>query len=180
MQRVKISITDFPLDYWHPLYVHQALTSMGEVTDIHSSCVFWDDRTVITLWLDTLDTKLIPFTLWVGHENNMTECSIFLEGRQDPRPPPLQPPPPDQEDAIQSGQQPIQDVQIQQPYIPPWRRRVLQATVIRDGPDRRGSPAAVAAQSLGFHQRRHYLAREPGPAEILKWRQMAGVTDLQS
>lgn len=81
MHRVRLTIVDFPIDYWHPFYIRQATSSMGLVSGIHRDCVEGEDRVTIRAWLDTPDLNLIRHYLYLGLCGLWTECRVFVEGR---------------------------------------------------------------------------------------------------
>lgn len=80
MHRVHLTILDFPIDYWHPHYFRQALISVGKVSSIHRDCITGEDSTALRLWIDTPHTNLIPHKLYLGLQENWTECTILMEG----------------------------------------------------------------------------------------------------
>lgn len=161
LQRVYLTILDFPLDYWHPYYIRQAMASMGVVTAIHRDCLSGEDYVSIRLWLDTPNLNLVPFWLKVGHQTSLSTCPIFMEGRQSPAnfppyPPPYDPPEPDGSDHHQSQSHAVPN-HPDASYVPPWRRRTLSIQVPPQDLSSSGAPAANNF-GLGFWLTTHCCA----------------------
>lgn len=124
-RRVLVLIKNFPVDYWHPCYFRQATSSWGTMAGIAPENLSGDDKKVLKLLMDVHETKLVPFKLFVGHQNRWTECEVDIDGRRAPRNRSDNPPPPpdsgdghsteEEEDDPTPGQEP--------PYTPPWRTR---------------------------------------------------------
>lgn len=144
LQRVHLTILDFPIDYWHPYYFRQALASMGFVTGVHRDSSTGDDSTAVRLWLDTFDPGLIPFQLMVHHDEGWTTCQILMEGRLDGDHVAPPPPPPESPDLDERREDPqtTEPVLDGNPYIPPWRCRMIRTVIPPNDPSRRGAPAA--------------------------------------
>lgn len=141
-RRVLITITDFPIAYWHPYYIRQATVTMGSLVGIHRECITRDDRMEIKLWVDTPDVNLIPYQLIVRHQTQWTECQVYLEGRQSWSPDPRQPPPPSGAGGTGQYSSDGYEGQDSNLYVPPWRRRILRCQNPRGDASQRGAPAA--------------------------------------
>lgn len=163
LQRVRIIITGFPIDFWYPVYIRQATAAMGTVFAIHGDCLLGDDRTAMRLWIDSSDLSLIPSTLRVGHHGRTTDCRVLLEGRDDLSSVPLPPLPPPDSDAGESLSVDPQ-AQLQQEggiYVPPWRRRILRFPQPTGDRSREGAPAAISSEFSDA--RSTFLSPDPGP-----------------
>lgn len=143
-RRVLVMIKNFPVDYWHPCYFRQATSSWGTMAGIAPENLSGEDKTVLKMLMDVHDNKLVPFKLFVGHQNRWTECEVEMDGRRAPRPVSDTPPPPPNlggdhfSDTDEDDSPPRQEP----PYIPPWRRLDLQGLIPPPDPARRVAPAA--------------------------------------
>lgn len=148
-QRVTIKVTDFPLDYWHPVYFRQATSSLGTLLGMAPEAIEGNMAT-IRLLIATHDLSLIPPTITLHHNNRTSICPVFLEGNPDRAPPPppgLPPPGPPLAqvgpDWHTQGMNNDPNYPLRPPYLPPWRRQALHRQVQNPDPARQGAPAAA-------------------------------------
>lgn len=159
-RRVLLRIRDFPIDFWHPTYFRQATTSMGVMVGFAADTLTSGDMARVLILLDCYDTTIIPPSIHIFHADQFTECLIDFEAWPEvdgPLPP--HPPPPDQggfnnEDG---GTDPTE--QDSPPYVPPWRRGLVELPVPQIDPNRRMAPAAE--QTL---EDERSTVRAPAPA----------------
>lgn len=148
--RAHISIHDFPLEFWHPFYFRQAVTSMGTLVGVSSEALRGLNRKEVGLVIDCPDLNLVPFTLRVGHRDRWTDCHVVLEGRpsaleshdQPPQPPPLNPPRASQGESAQGNA-----TSFRTPYIPPPRRVLRYLHPPYPDHARRAAPAVSLVQT---------------------------------
>lgn len=80
-----VTIHDFPVDFWHPVYFRQAISAMGVLVAIPGEVLRGDNKGQVKLLIDCVDPKLIPYKLIVGHGEEWSECRVSLQGRPEPR-----------------------------------------------------------------------------------------------
>lgn len=146
--RVQVTIWDFPLEYWHLHYFKQVTASMGTITGFHRRHIDGRDKSCISLYLDCPNVHLVPFKLYVLHNERWSECKVTLHGRQESENPNSPGPPP-------GGDQPLRRHEIVFfPPVPPesplgqWRRRNFANNFPIREPDRSPAPAAGLVYSL--------------------------------
>lgn len=148
VERVLISILDFPLDYWHPVYFRQAVSGMGKMVGIDQQSLRGISKKCVNLMIDCVDRRLIPRRLYVGHGNQWSKCLVVHHGDHHHN----------EDDPPSSGSDDEQDprwwlnrgrimIGINIPYIPPGRRCALQEQARQADPTRRG--ALVAQDNEG-------------------------------
>lgn len=106
--KIKALVTnrDFPINFWHPDYFHQATVAMGVMAGIISENLKDEQGPYVQLLIHCYDANHIPYLLIVGLDP------------PPPSPPPDDPPsphPPDHHDQIPNDNPPA--------YMQPWRRR---------------------------------------------------------
>lgn len=140
--RVHLTIHDFPLDYWHPLYFRQAVSGLGIMVGVSQDALRGFNKAVLCLWVDCYDLNLIPTTLRVCHESGWSDCLVEWQDGASPTftlPPP---PPHSGADSTRVPPEVLHQAQLVRPYIPPCRRNQLLRRVLNEAPFRRGAPAA--------------------------------------
>lgn len=98
-QTVHITIHRFPVDLWHPFYFRQAVAAMGILTGVSKNGLRGLNKDSLRLRLLCADFNLIPYNIYIGHENQWSTCQVDLDGRpsigEDNQPPsPPSPPSP--------------------------------------------------------------------------------------
>lgn len=164
--RAMITIHDFPVDYWHPVYFRQATSAMGVIVAIPGEVLRGRNQGKVRLLLDCVDPKLIPHKLILGHGDKWTTCKVHLDGRPDQGDGAAPPPPPPEGGGRGNGPDSDSDEQedFPDPYLPPWRRLGIQLPTPVIDPNRILAPAA---QEQGRHRRSTIPVYAPG-AESLK------------
>ncbi|KAF3335382.1 hypothetical protein FCM35_KLT19889 [Carex littledalei] len=74
--KVRLHVTDFPLDFWHPKFIKQVLSCCGEVTHIDEGHVARNDRTCLKLWIYCIDPRRIPPVIDIPYINRFKTCAI--------------------------------------------------------------------------------------------------------
>lgn len=147
--RVQVTIWDFPIEYWHLHYFKQVTASMGKITGFYRRHIDGRDKSCISFYLDCPDPHLVPFKMYVLHNERWSECRVTLHGRQEPddlNAPPLPP-----GEGPPTGQNEIYFTPVP-PESPlgQWRRRSLYYRFpIRDPGRAPASAAGMESSILG-------------------------------
>lgn len=99
LTRVRITIWDFPVEYWNIHYFKQVTASMGIIEGFAQRHIGGRDKKGATIFLHCADLNLIPYSLTVVFNGGWICCQVDLHGRPpllgDDQPPPPPPQPPD-------------------------------------------------------------------------------------
>ncbi|KAF3340080.1 hypothetical protein FCM35_KLT15851 [Carex littledalei] len=74
--RVRLHITDFPLDFWSPKFIKQVMSCCGEVKHIDEGYVARNDRTCLKIWIHCIDPRRIPPVIDIAYSNRFKTCAI--------------------------------------------------------------------------------------------------------
>lgn len=137
-QNIIITISDFPVNYWHPRFFRQVTAAMGILREVAHQNLTGKNKALLRLGLECYDLSLIPPSIFVGHDGQWTECRVEIEGRHTARnggdsPPPPPSSPPEGDHGANQPEGALQEPPG--PYLPPWRR------LSPPDPNRRTAPA---------------------------------------
>lgn len=86
--RLIITIHDFPLDFSHPHYLRQAITSIGVLLGFATGNMNRGNLARIKLLMETFHEGFVPLSIYVFHAGKLSICPITTDGWEHPPPPP--------------------------------------------------------------------------------------------
>lgn len=66
-RRIHITITGYPVDFWHPFYFRQATSSFGVMIGVSPESLRGENQSSFRLMVEVHDLKQVPYLLYVGH-----------------------------------------------------------------------------------------------------------------
>lgn len=78
--RVRLHITNFPLDFWHESFMQEACAGFGEVRHIDEEFIRRNDRSTLALDIICIDPRRIPPTSILPFGNKWKKIYIYIAG----------------------------------------------------------------------------------------------------
>lgn len=155
LTKVRVTLRNFPIDFFHPHYYRQATASMGVMTGVDRDCLRGSHRSYVRLFLDCPDLRLIPHILVVGHNGAWTECPVELEmrGALPGAPQPPAPPPPPNPLPPGQNQQLLELLALAE--APGWQDLLQQRVPFLRDPLTEAAPAAAMEKGDRFIEQTH-------------------------
>ena len=78
--RVRLHITNFPLEFWHATHIRDACAAFGEVVHIDEEFIQRGDRSRLALDITCIDPRRIPPTTTLPYGNKWKKMYIYIAG----------------------------------------------------------------------------------------------------
>lgn len=78
--RVRLHITNFPLDFWHETFIQDACAGFGEVRHIDEEFLHRNDRSRLALEITCIDPRRIPPATTLPYGNKWKKMFIYIAG----------------------------------------------------------------------------------------------------
>lgn len=104
--RVRVKITDFPEEFWHPLFIQQVAAQFGDIQRTDEENIQGSNHRNLCLWVRCSDPRRIPYSSVLPYGSHWKECFIQViswEYTGDLPPAPDLPPPEDSGDRYGSN-----------------------------------------------------------------------------
>lgn len=77
---VSIKVTEFPLEFWHPFFVHMVMAEFGYTSHINNDNMPGDDRSELNITVRTIDPRRIPYSTVLPFGSLWKECYFEITG----------------------------------------------------------------------------------------------------
>lgn len=74
--RVRIKVTKFPEEFWHPFFIQQLAAQIGDLERTDEENIRGTNHMNLCLWVRCIDPKRIPYYMVLPFGNQWKECDI--------------------------------------------------------------------------------------------------------